>query len=55
MTILQDPLRYRLFDEDIRRCLTRVFPYATSSRILCSSLQSRTSAESRATGGSASP
>jgi toxin ParE1/3/4 len=27
-SILQDPLRYRLFDEDIRRCLTRVFPYA---------------------------
>ena len=27
-TILQDPLRWRQIDEDIRRCLTRVFPYA---------------------------
>jgi toxin ParE1/3/4 len=26
--ILEDPLRYRPFDEDVRRCLTRVFPYA---------------------------
>ncbi len=26
--ILQDPLRYRAVDEDVRRCLTRVFPYA---------------------------
>ena len=26
--ILEDPLRYRRFDEDVRRCLTRVFPYA---------------------------
>ena len=26
--ILQDPLRYRPFDEDVRRCLTRAFPYA---------------------------
>jgi toxin ParE1/3/4 len=25
--ISQDPLRYRRFDEDVRRCLTRVFPY----------------------------
>ncbi len=25
--ILEDPLRCRLFDEDVRRCLTRVFPY----------------------------
>jgi toxin ParE1/3/4 len=25
--ILKDPLRYRIFDEDVRRCLTRVFPY----------------------------
>ena len=25
--ILQDPLRWRPFDEDVRRCLTRVFPY----------------------------
>ena len=27
-TILQDPLRYRRFDQDVRRCLTRLFPYA---------------------------
>jgi len=27
-TILQDPLRWRRCDEDVRRCLTRVFPYA---------------------------
>jgi toxin ParE1/3/4 len=26
--ILEDPHRWRLFDEDVRRCLTRVFPYA---------------------------
>lgn len=26
--ILQDPLRYPPFDQDVRRCLTRVFPYA---------------------------
>jgi len=26
--ILADPLRYRRFDEDVRRCLTRVFPFA---------------------------
>ena len=26
--ILEDPLRWRRFDEDVRRCLTRVFPYA---------------------------
>ncbi len=26
--ILQDPLRWPQVDEDIRRCLTRVFPYA---------------------------
>jgi hypothetical protein len=26
--ILEDPARYRRFDEDVRRCLTRVFPYA---------------------------
>ena len=26
--ILEDPLRYRPLDEDVRRCLTRVFPYA---------------------------
>ena len=26
--ILQDPYRWHSFDEDIRRCLTRVFPYA---------------------------
>ncbi len=26
--ILEAPERYRFFDEDIRRCLTRVFPYA---------------------------
>jgi toxin ParE1/3/4 len=25
--ILEDPLRWHPFDEDIRRCLTRVFPY----------------------------
>src|SRR5437763_8751415 len=25
--ILEDPLRWRPFDEDVRRCLTRVFPY----------------------------
>ena len=27
-SILEDPLRYRRFDEDVRRCLTRIFPYA---------------------------
>ena len=26
--ILQHPDRYRRFEEDVRRCLTRVFPYA---------------------------
>ncbi len=26
--ILQEPLRYRPFDEDVRRCLARTFPYA---------------------------
>jgi toxin ParE1/3/4 len=26
--ILQDPYRWPPFDEDVRRCLTRVFPYA---------------------------
>ena len=26
--IVQDPLRWRQLDEDVRRCLTRVFPYA---------------------------
>jgi toxin ParE1/3/4 len=26
--ILEDSLRYRPVDEDVRRCLTRVFPYA---------------------------
>ncbi len=26
--ILDDPLRYRIFDKDVRRCLTRTFPYA---------------------------
>ncbi len=25
--ILEDPYRWRPFDEDVRRCLTRVFPY----------------------------
>ena len=25
--ILGDPLRWRPFDEDVRRCLTRDFPY----------------------------
>jgi toxin ParE1/3/4 len=25
--ILEEPTRWRAFDEDIRRCLTRVFPY----------------------------
>ena len=27
--ILEDPHRWRPFDEDVRRCLTRVFPYGT--------------------------
>jgi toxin ParE1/3/4 len=27
-TIIEDPLRFRRVDEDVRRCLTRVFPYA---------------------------
>jgi plasmid stabilization system protein ParE len=26
--ILKDPLGWRPLDEDVRRCLTRVFPYA---------------------------
>jgi len=26
--ILEAPERFRIFEEDIRRCLTRVFPYA---------------------------
>ena len=25
--ILEDPYRWRPFDEDVRRCLTRIFPY----------------------------
>jgi len=25
--ILEDPLRWRVFEEDIRRCFTHVFPY----------------------------
>ena len=25
--ILENPYRWRAFDEDVRRCLTRVFPY----------------------------
>ncbi len=25
--IMEDPLRWRPFDEDVRRCLTRIFPY----------------------------
>jgi hypothetical protein len=25
--ILEDPMRWRPFDDDVRRCLTRVFPY----------------------------
>ena len=27
-TILEDPARRRIFDGDVRRCLTHVFPYA---------------------------
>lgn len=26
--ILEDPARRRIFDKDVRRCLTHVFPYA---------------------------
>ena len=26
--ILESPERYRILDEDVRRCLTHVFPYA---------------------------
>lgn len=26
--ILESPKRYRILDEDVRRCLTHVFPYA---------------------------
>ncbi len=26
--ILEAPQRWRIFEEDVRRCLTRVFPYA---------------------------
>jgi len=26
--ILEAPLRWRILEEDVRRCLTRVFPYA---------------------------
>jgi hypothetical protein len=25
--VLEDPSRWRPFDEDVRRCLTRTFPY----------------------------
>lgn len=25
--VLQDPMRWRQIDQDVRRCLTRVFPY----------------------------
>ena len=25
--ILEDPCRWRAFDDDVRRCLTRMFPY----------------------------
>ena len=27
-SIVQDPVRWRPIDEDVRRCLTRLFPYA---------------------------
>jgi plasmid stabilization system protein ParE len=27
-SILEDPYRWRVIEEDVRRCLTRVFPYA---------------------------
>jgi len=26
--VVEKPLRWRVFEEDVRRCLTRVFPYA---------------------------
>ncbi len=26
--ILEEPLRHRMFEQDVRRCLTRTFPYA---------------------------
>ena len=26
--ILEAPLRWRILEEDVRRCLTRIFPYA---------------------------
>jgi plasmid stabilization system protein ParE len=26
--VVENPLRWRVIDEDVRRCLTRVFPYA---------------------------
>lgn len=26
--VSEDPMRWRLFEEDVRRCLARVFPYA---------------------------
>lgn len=25
--ILEEPTRWRVFDDDVRRCLTRIFPY----------------------------
>jgi plasmid stabilization system protein ParE len=26
--VIEDPMRWRVFAEDVRRCLTHVFPYA---------------------------
>lgn len=40
--IVQDPLRWRQIDEDVRRCLTRVFTYAILYTMLggCATLNS---------------
>ena len=29
--ILEGPARWRVIDDDVRRCLTRVFPYASAA------------------------
>lgn len=50
--ITDDPARFRLFEDDIRRCLVHVFPYAVlySVEPSFSSLRSCTAADNRTTG-----
>ena len=54
--ILEDPQRWRPFDEDVRRCLTRVFPtvfFTRSSPTTCSSWLWRIAAVNRDIGNTA--